>query len=186
MRLWRALLLGALPAAGCAEGPQEVVTLSPRTSPVQDSSGTPPGIALTPGTSMGRGLALEADTLGLAFPAVLTFWAPWLPRAEAHLKALGAVRSRFPNLRIYVAAPTDEGERLDDGLAPVRQTPALREALGGVWSLPTTFLIGAEGTVEQRWIGPLDVHGLEAALTALGQEAAPVAKADQPAEPAGD
>jgi len=105
-------------------------------------------------------------------PVVLNFWATWcIPCVEEHEALASAARRLGDGARFY-------GIVYEDEAAPVRRFleergqayPSLLDADGkaaiayGVYGVPETYFIDAQGTIVAKFVGPLDPPTLDAYL----------------------
>lgn len=120
---------------------------------------------------------------------VLNFWATWCPPCRAEIPGFIDLQDAFRDRGVlFVGVALDE-----EGAAVVR--PYARERgmnypvlvdgwpaaarYGGVGTVPTTFLIDAEGRIRYRHTGLLLQPSLRAALERLAGEASPASPAAQ-------
>lgn len=160
------LLIGlALMPAACS---------SPETSSeavAQTSGGLPTPSALAT-TGLGeapdfRLPTLAGDSLGLSDLqgqiVVVNFWATWCAPCIQEIPELNALHDELNphGLTVLGISLDQEGavivrpfaERLDITYPILLDEGTVAEAFGGVWGLPTTFVIDAEGQIMQRVIG---------------------------------
>ena len=144
---WRALLTGAVAAVLTAS-----VTLAGTDQPAPEVTlhrldGTP--VALS---------ALSEDRLTL-----VNLWASWCPPCRREMPVLEQGQSDYPGVRFVYANQgesaeiirgylLEEGLRLDNVVSDPHSD--LARALGGS-GLPTTVLIGRDGTLVNSHVGPL-------------------------------
>lgn len=167
------LLLGAgLLAAGCLAQeherpplqplPDSLLAARPIPAPVVDTTALPrelPDIMLP---------ALEGDSLRLSSyrgrTVLLTFWATWCPPCRTYIPDLNQLLTGMHDDNIAVIGITvdSDPEKVRSFVAaydiqyPVAfDTGLLSSALGGVYSLPTSFIISPEGHVLERITGTL-------------------------------
>ncbi len=100
---------------------------------------------------------------------LLNFWATWCDSCRAELPALKDLNARSNGRFVLLAVSVDENpakavppfvarEKLDFPVAYA--DPAVLGAYA-VQDLPTTFLIGPDGEIERRYVGPLDEGAVE-------------------------
>jgi cytochrome c biogenesis protein CcmG/thiol:disulfide interchange protein DsbE len=110
-------------------------------------------------------------------PVLLTFWASWCGPCRAELPDLSEYQKAHPELVVYAVNVDRERQRADGFLRQVRfELPIVwdnkAEAMGqyDVLSMPTMFLLDANGTVKWKKVGYAREKGfeeLDAALEAL-------------------
>jgi len=92
-------------------------------------------------------------------PLILHFWATWCPPCRAELPQLAAWKKEHPNITML---PVSLDEQPDVAIAYLKSQgislPANTGDTGaamqlGVRGLPSTFIIAANGEIEQRYIG---------------------------------
>ncbi len=107
---------------------------------------------------------------------VLNFWSSWCAQCVVEHPALSRAWARFRDRGVVIlgmdfddahGAATAFAGRL--GIAyPVLSDPGDRTALAfGVAAPPETFLIGADGRIEAKWIGPVPYAELSAQLVSV-------------------
>ncbi|NNN04375.1 MAG: TlpA family protein disulfide reductase [Elusimicrobia bacterium] len=147
-RTFLALLL-ALPLAACAG---------------RDDSRKAPDFALS--SPDGKTVSLSAQKGRVV---LLNFWATWCDSCRAELPALKDLNARSNGRFVLLAVNVDEDpgkavppflarEKLDFPIAYA--DPAVLGAYA-VRDLPTTFLIGPDGEIKRRYVGPLDEGAVE-------------------------
>lgn len=110
-------------------------------------------------------------------PVVLSFWASWCGPCQLELPALSELQKTRPDIAIY-AVNVDRDRRLADrflskvqvDLPIVWDNASMAMGQYDVLSMPTMFLLDANGTVKLRKVGYSKEKGLaelEAALAAL-------------------
>lgn len=109
-------------------------------------------------------------------PVVLNFWATWcVPCFQEHPLLVGAARSLGERARFLGVVYEDSEEQVRAFLArqgsayPSLVDPGSRTAIAfGVFGVPETYFIDAEGKIAAKHIGPLDAASLEAKLRQAG------------------
>ena len=111
---------------------------------------------------------------------VLNFWATWCGPCKLEMPALQALhedRAADDVVVLGLATDVGDGSAVRDFLTergityPVgRATNAHRSAFGGIRGIPTTFLIGRDGTVRHRVVGYFAPPAMRAAVTRLVEE----------------
>jgi cytochrome c biogenesis protein CcmG/thiol:disulfide interchange protein DsbE len=107
---------------------------------------------------------------------VLNFWATWcVPCFQEHPLLVGAARSLGERARFVGVIYEDSEEQVRAFLArqgsayPSLVDPGSRTAIAfGVFGVPETYFIDAEGKIAAKHIGPLDAASLEAKLRQAG------------------
>ena len=137
-----------------------------------------PAFAITD-INTGARLSL-ADLKGKPF--ILNFWASWCLECRIEHPALQGAWARFRDRGVVLVgipfqdAPSASRAYVAEmgGDWPQAEDAGARAALDfGVTGVPETFLIGADGGVLRRWIGPVSYEPLvEAIDRALGGRAA--------------
>lgn len=152
--------------------------------------GTPSGAATNAAVGGREGLALpdvklvaldgsEFTTASLRGKVVVVdFWDTWCGpclRALPHLKELS--RSHPGEVVVIAVALGQEGEgkvrevvarqELPFAVALLGAQGDLAPAFGNIDQLPTTFLVGPDGVIRQRWIGAQSLPTYEKAVRAL-------------------
>lgn len=109
-------------------------------------------------------------------PLVLNFWATWcVPCFQEHPLLVSAARSLGDRARFLGVVYEDSEEQVRAFLArqgsayPSLVDPGSRTAIAfGVFGVPETYFIDAEGRIAAKHIGPLDAASLEAKLRQAG------------------
>lgn len=109
-------------------------------------------------------------------PAVINFWATWcVPCFQEHPLLVSAARSLGDRARFVGVIYEDSEEQVRAFLArqgsayPSLLDPGSRTAIAfGVFGVPETYFLDAEGRIAAKHIGPLDAASLEAKLRQAG------------------
>ena len=109
-------------------------------------------------------------------PAVIIFWATWcVPCFEEHPVLVSTARALGERARFVGVIYEDSEEQVLGFLArqgsayPSLIDPGGRTAIAfGVFGVPETFFIDAEGKIAAKHIGPLDAASLDAKLRQAG------------------
>ena len=109
-------------------------------------------------------------------PLVLNFWATWcVPCFEEHPVLVSTARRLGDRVRFVGVIYEDSEEQVRGFLArqgsayPSLMDPGSRTAIAfGVFGVPETYFIDAEGRIAAKHIGPLDPQSLEAKLRQAG------------------
>jgi len=109
-------------------------------------------------------------------PAVINFWATWcVPCFQEHPLLVSAARSLGDRVRFVGVIYEDSEEQVRGFLArqgaayPSLVDPGSRTAIAfGVFGVPETYFLDAEGKIAAKHIGPLDAQSLEAKLRQAG------------------
>lgn len=109
-------------------------------------------------------------------PLVLNFWATWcVPCFQEHPLLVAAARSLGERVHFVGVIYEDSDEQVRAFLArqgsayPSLSDPGSRTAIAyGVFGVPETYFIDAEGRIAAKQIGPLDAASLEAKLKDAG------------------
>ena len=107
---------------------------------------------------------------------VINFWGSWCAGCRQEHNALAAGWQRYRDQGVvfvgidFQDAPA-AGRAFANELSmdwPLLSDPGSRTALAyGVYGAPETFFIAPDGTVRQRWIGPIDYETLTDQITRL-------------------
>lgn len=107
---------------------------------------------------------------------LLNFWATWCPPCRAEIPDLIDLQNRYPD-RLQII-----GLSLDDGSAddvrqfvqkekinyPIAIAPEkVQREFGGVFGLPTTFVLDEDGAVVQKHMGSIDPHLVDLEIRSL-------------------
>jgi peroxiredoxin len=114
---------------------------------------------------------------------VVNFWATWCGPCRIEIPALQALHERRAQDGVVVLGVSMDvaGERVVTPYLQARgvtypvalATPEARRAFGGIDALPTTFVIGRDGTVRHRVVGLFAPPALHAAVARLLREPPP-------------
>ncbi len=192
--LLMAALLLALFAAGCVQeqGEDAPADASAKATPAERSVQGPAGgrISLTAPEEAPPAPELTVETLGgetvpLAKSGQVTlvnFWATWCGPCRIEIPDLVALQDELgpQGLRIVGVAvgedaaavrPFAEERGINYALVPDADQ-SIAEAFGGVMGLPTTVVIGPDGTIRARLLGLFPTDEMKSQLQALLQEGA--------------
>jgi peroxiredoxin len=107
-------------------------------------------------------------------PALVVFWATWCDSCREEMPALEAVFRRSGGRFSVIAPSLDEDPAKVPAFArehrltfPVLLANRPASNAWGVRMLPTSFLVGPDGAIVRRWVGPLDVRAVENDIVAL-------------------
>jgi cytochrome c biogenesis protein CcmG/thiol:disulfide interchange protein DsbE len=131
-----------------------------------------PDFALRP---MGGGEPVTLASLR-GRPAVLNFWATWcVPCFEEHPLLVRAARSLGDRVQFVGVIYEDSEEQVRGFLArqgeayPSLVDPGSRAAIAyGIFGVPETYFLDAEGRIAAKHVGPLDAASLAAKLRLVG------------------
>ena len=109
-------------------------------------------------------------------PVVLNFWATWcVPCFQEHPLLVSAARSLGDRARFIGVIYEDSEQQVRGFLArqgsayPSLVDPGSRTAIAfGIFGVPETYFIDAEGRIAAKHVGPLDAPSLEAKLRQAG------------------
>jgi len=109
-------------------------------------------------------------------PVVINFWATWcVPCFQEHALLVSTARSLAERARFIGVIYEDSEEQVRGFLArqgsayPSLVDPGSRTAIAfGIFGVPETFFIDAEGRIAAKHVGPLDAQSLEAKLRQAG------------------
>ncbi|HYL07726.1 MAG TPA: TlpA disulfide reductase family protein, partial [Candidatus Udaeobacter sp.] len=107
-------------------------------------------------------------------PLVINFWASYCPPCKAEMPLLVSSLAAEPRVRLVLI---DEGDSPDATRAYLRglgiQQPALLDPdtsvlrSYGMFALPTTIFVRADGAIDRRQVGQVDAQVLAAELSNL-------------------
>ena len=109
---------------------------------------------------------------------LLNYWATWCGPCKVEIPDLVALQEQYRGNGLVVlgVSQDDDPETLRDFAStwkmnyPVlvgRDKPELLEAQGALWGLPTSYLIGRDGTICTRHLGPAKKADFEREIKAL-------------------
>jgi cytochrome c biogenesis protein CcmG/thiol:disulfide interchange protein DsbE len=109
-------------------------------------------------------------------PVVLNFWATWcVPCFQEHPLLVSAARGLGERVHFIGVIYEDSEEQVKGFLArqgiayPALVDPGSRTAIAfGVFGVPETYFIDAEGRIAAKHVGPLDAESLRAKLEQAG------------------
>jgi len=164
------LLLGVLLALGLVAGLYFLnrYWITPATKgPGQSPMDRPPAPAFSLPDLNGRTLNL-ADYKGKVI--LLDFWATWCGPCRIEIPGFIELQNRYRDQGLLII-----GISMDKGPEPVREfyeefkmnypvvmaDDKVSELYGGVWGLPTAFLIGRDGRIYAKHLGAMNISVLE-------------------------
>jgi thiol-disulfide isomerase/thioredoxin len=107
----------------------------------------------------------------LGRPLIINFWASWCPPCRAEMPALQRAASQFTGRIAFVGLDTqDEASaglafaRSRDVTYPLASDNAQVSSAYGVYGLPTTFFISANGEIVGKQVGGMTLLRLEALI----------------------
>jgi thiol-disulfide isomerase/thioredoxin len=185
---------GLLTTAGCSKGtapPEGTPVGSPGEATVIQLLKDPAPVADFAVTDLNGRTISSADLRGKV--VLVNFWATWCPPCRAEIPDLIRLQDKYRDKLVVLGISEDEVPP-DEVKAFVAEqkmnypvamtTPALAKIFRGVSALPTTFVIGREGKLEQRHVGMLNAEQAELeaqVLTGLNQNAR-IERVDDPAK----
>lgn len=108
--------------------------------------------------------------------AIVNFWASWCVPCREEMPSLVRLQAEFGSQGLAVLGIAEDPENLEEILAQVDELGinypivmgdgVLEEQVGGVFSIPTTFILGRDGAVARKYIGI--VSEAELWVTVLG------------------
>lgn len=152
--------------------------------PLQAGDPAPAFAAIGPG----------GDTVSLASlrgePVLLNVWATWCPPCREEMPLLQALHERYGARGLHVIGVSVDSQGSEEAIASFVEQggitfPILHDPGDDVSrafkasGVPETYLIGADGTILHRWIGPFDplapaaIERFDAALDAARAGASP-------------
>ena len=175
------LALGMFAVSGCGDnsnngetGSDNTATETQAAAPVAAGKGSP-----APDFTLKKIDGGELTLSSLRGKAVIVdFWDTWCPpcrKAMPHLQALSETYS--DDLVVVGVALGRKGEEAvrsytkDHGLTfemvMFNNDQKLIDSFGGIQSIPTTFLIDADGIIQEKWVGGYDKATYEKAIKAV-------------------
>lgn len=157
-----ALAVGIFAAAHRRSGKPGSIAIS-----TTDKSGLPLAPNLTLTDLSGKTL----NTLSLkGNVVVVNFWAAWCTPCADEVPKFIALKSKYQNQGleiIGISIDDDESElrafcrRMSMNYPVVAGSQTIAQAYGGILGLPTTFIIGRDGRIEEKLTGAADFVTLE-------------------------
>jgi thiol-disulfide isomerase/thioredoxin len=108
---------------------------------------------------------------------IVNFWASWCAPCREEMPSLVRLQAEYEDQGLAVIGIAEDPENLEDILAQVEELDVnypivmgdgdLEEAVGGVFQIPTTFILGRDGTVSKKYLGIVPEDELRAAVLAL-------------------
>jgi thiol-disulfide isomerase/thioredoxin len=141
-----------------------------------DAPSTPAPVFERP-TLQGAAFDLAAEK---GRPVVVNFWATWCPPCRAEIPGFVDLQEEFGDDIIFVGVSLDEGgfdtvrpfaDRHGVNYPLVMDRSRIFRAYGGRGTIPTTFLVDAEGNVRFAHEGIVTKRSLRPALRQLVEEA---------------
>lgn len=146
--------LAAAPLPGCGPG---------------DSSGAAPNFVLQ--TPEGKSVSLSSFK---GRPVVLNFWATWCEACQEELPVLRKLREGAQDYDLLAVDVDDDPAKVVPPFArsngmdfPILYADRRTMDAYAVRMLPTTFLIGPDGAILRRYVGPLDSRAIENDILSL-------------------
>jgi cytochrome c biogenesis protein CcmG/thiol:disulfide interchange protein DsbE len=139
-----------------------------------------PAFSLAP---VGGGPAVSLEGLR-GRPVVVNFWASWcVPCYQEHPVLLRAARAHGSRVQFLGVVYDDEEARIRDFLSQVGTAyPSLLDVNGrtaiayGVYGVPETYFIDAQGQIVHKYTGPLDDATMRDGLDRIAPRAAAEAR----------
>jgi thiol-disulfide isomerase/thioredoxin len=107
---------------------------------------------------------------------LVNFWATWCPPCRAEIPDLIALQNKYGDKLVVIGVSEDDSPVADVkrfateqhiNYPVVMETPELAKIFRGIVALPTTFVIGPDGKIEQKHVGELDPAGTDAETRVL-------------------
>ena len=121
--------------------------------------------------------ALVASSILESKVAIVNFWASWCAPCREEMPSLVRLQAEFEDQGLAVIGIAEDPENLEDILAQIEELGinytivmgdgALEEAVGGVFQIPTTFILGRDGTVAEKHLGIVPEDELRASVLDL-------------------
>ena len=178
------LMLALTLVAGCGSEADTAADADNTADSHAQTAATPTGnVGSTPGATapdftlknLAGGNLTISDLRGKA--VIIDFWDTWCPpcrRALPHLEELS--NEYADNLVVVGVAFGREGEakvqayikenNLTFEMVLFEETSTILQDFGGIQSIPTTFLVDANGVIVEKWVGGLDKETYEKAIVA--------------------
>jgi thiol-disulfide isomerase/thioredoxin len=109
--------------------------------------------------------------------AIVNFWASWCAPCREEMPLLARLHNEFDDLGLEVIGIAQDPENMEDITAQVEELGinyaiaigdgVVEEAVGGVYSIPTTFILDRDGTVVEKHIGLVSEQELRSAIEGL-------------------
>lgn len=109
--------------------------------------------------------------------AIVNFWASWCAPCREEMPSLVRLQAEFEAQGLVVIGIAEDPENLEDILAQVEELGVnypivmadgvLEDQVGGVFSIPTTFILGRDGVVVRKHLGIVSEDELRATVLDL-------------------
>lgn len=109
--------------------------------------------------------------------AIVNFWASWCMPCREEMPVLTRLQDEFEDQGLVVIGIAEDPENIEEIEAQIAELDIhyriaigdgiLEEALGGVYQIPTTFILAPDGTVREKHIGLVTEDELRQALQNL-------------------
>ena len=157
--------LAILAVSGCGSDKDESTEVDQKTAAAEPVAAPGSKGSLAPDFNLKRIDGGELQLSSLRGKAVIVdFWDTWCPPCRAAMPHLQALSQEYSDDLVVVGiALGREGEAkvrkfaedfgLTFDMVMFNNDPELMSGFGGVQSIPTTFLIDAEGVIREVWVG---------------------------------